>query len=57
MTQKTDWKLEKSKNTPLEIYEKIERDRKRNEDKWKIFAYTVSEVLSRIESLVILPIR
>lgn len=39
MTQKTDWKLEKSKNTPLEIYEKIERDRKRNEDKWKIFAY------------------
>ena len=39
MARKTDWKLEKSGNTPLEIYEGIERDRKLNEDKWKIFAY------------------
>lgn len=39
MTNKTNWTLEKSKNTPLEIYERMERDRKRNENKWKIFAY------------------
>ena len=39
MVNKTEWKLEKSKNTPLEIYEKMEYDRRRSENKWKIFAY------------------
>ncbi len=36
---KTNWILEKSKKQPLEIYEKIEKDRKKAEEKWKIFAY------------------
>lgn len=36
---KINWILEKSKEQPLEIYEKIEKDRKKAEEKWKIFAY------------------
>ena len=36
---KTDWRLEKSKTTPLEIYQEMERERKKSENKWKIFAY------------------
>lgn len=39
MTKKTNWTLEKSKNIPLEIYEQIERDRRKSENRFKIFAY------------------
>ena len=52
MTNKTNWTLEKSKNTPLEIYERMERDRKRNENKWKIFAYI--SIAGFILSLVVM---
>ena len=36
---KTSWLLEKSGKTPLEIYEDMEKERKKSENKWKIFAY------------------
>lgn len=37
--KKTNWILEKSKTTPLEIYEKLEKENKKTENKWKFFAY------------------
>lgn len=36
---KSSWLLEKSKTTPLEIYEQMEKERKKSENKWKFFAY------------------
>ena len=39
MANKTNWTFEKSKNTPLMIYEQIERDKRKSENRFKIFAY------------------
>lgn len=39
MLNKTNWTFEKSKNTPLEIYEQLERDRRKSENRFKVFAY------------------
>lgn len=36
---KSSWLLEKSKTTPLEIYEQMEKEHKKSENKWKFFAY------------------
>ncbi len=39
MNNKTSWTMEKSKTTPLEIYQQMEKDRQKSENKFKIIAY------------------
>lgn len=36
---KSSWLLEKSNTTPLDIYEQMEKERNKSENKWKFFAY------------------
>ncbi len=49
---KTSWILEKSKTTPLEIYEQMEKDRMKAENKWKIFAWI--SIVGFILSLIVM---
>lgn len=36
--KQTSWIMEKSKSTPLEIYENLEKEIRKSNDKWKFFA-------------------